>query len=162
MSRHERPTTELTKRALDKIVKQVAAEMDVSDDYLYAILAGYKSDSYAHFRPLFRALCRIYLTRAALYLDDLRAIYRTEEARQLLGGRFRGEARECRKECREAVDSSLDERPIVEQIREHFDAIEAHEARLRKLMDRDGAAEFAAMFDGSLPGSERSGTGGGR
>lgn len=76
MPRHDRPTSEETKLALDKIVKQVARKMEVSPEYLYAILGGFKNDPYAYFRAIFRGVSLVAVERTHVWLDDLRAVQR--------------------------------------------------------------------------------------
>lgn len=147
--REKRPTTEQTRDALDKIVGEVSYRLNKSDKYLYAILAGTESDPFAYFRPLFKAVCRVMLVRAKIWLDDLNAIYLAEEYRQRPATHsFRGVPTECRKECREAVDASMDGKSREVQIKEHHDCVEAHKARIAVLTDPDGQAEDESTFDG--------------
>jgi hypothetical protein len=83
--RPQRPLTRQTKEALEGIVKQVAEEMGFEDgSYLYKILAdnGSASDSYAHFKILFRSVTRVSLSRARIWLDDLNAIFNRETEKQ--------------------------------------------------------------------------------
>lgn len=144
--RHARPTTEQTKQALDKIVKQVASEMDVSDDYLYAILAGFKADYYAHFRAMFRAVARVDPHRSAIWLSDLAATQKHEESKQQTDAgrafnKFVDESAEFIKAA------SCPKTPAAIKRKEALDVGEAIN-EYAGCVDPDGEEEDAAVFGG--------------
>ena len=87
MAREKLPTSPLTKQALEGIVKQVSAQMEKSDDYLYAILAGHKPDCYPYFRQVFRATAYVDVSRADLWLEDLKAIREAAMVREVGKGK---------------------------------------------------------------------------
>jgi hypothetical protein len=130
--RHEYETTEQTARALLDCVKAVSSEWGVSKTYIYGILGGEKTDPYAPFRAMYRALLRTPNgnEQAGIYLDDLLTLQMMESERRSGLGRELSEteltaqvngestdvvaalltgktAREKRRECRELIAASL-------------------------------------------------------
>jgi hypothetical protein len=87
--------TQQTKDALEGIVKPVADEMGFEDgSYLYKILSdtGSACDHYAHFKPLFRSVARVSLSRARIWLNDLNAIFQREAEKQSKESNFQAQS----------------------------------------------------------------------
>lgn len=77
MSRHEyKGATPETVQAVKDFIKEVAFELDVTDKYLYAILAGKEPDPFARFKFWLRAVARKNPAGARLYLATLTRILR--------------------------------------------------------------------------------------
>ncbi len=67
-----------TEAAVKPRVGDIAYEMNVSDKYLYAIIAGEKTDPFVPFKELFRAVARKNPEGARLYVARLSAMLREE------------------------------------------------------------------------------------
>ena len=67
-----------TEAAISAHVKQVAAEMRVSTQYLYAVLASESTDPFAKFLHLFRAVCRKNPDGARGFIARLNTMLREE------------------------------------------------------------------------------------
>jgi hypothetical protein len=82
MSRESyRGATPETKQALEGAVKEIAYEMEIEPQYLYAILAGKESDPFKRFKRMFRAVCRKRKESARGYLARLTTIFNEENPR---------------------------------------------------------------------------------
>jgi hypothetical protein len=83
MPRHEYSgvSTE-TEAAVKPCVGEIANEMQVSDKYLYAILAGEKTDPFLPFKELFRAAARKNPDGARVYVARLSTMLREENPEQ--------------------------------------------------------------------------------
>jgi hypothetical protein len=58
MARHSYSLTSETTAALSSHVKAIADEMEVTTQYVHALLAGDSTDPFAKFLHMFRAVCR--------------------------------------------------------------------------------------------------------
>jgi hypothetical protein len=77
-----RGVTDETKAAVEDFVKEIAYEMDVEPQYLYAILSGKESDPFKKFKRVFRAVARKNPNGARGYIAKLSSILREEEPRK--------------------------------------------------------------------------------
>lgn len=136
--RHTRPLTDETRHALTPRIKQVAAEMDVSDKFLYGILAEANSDPFANFKPLFRAVCRTDVSAAAPFMHALQAIYHAEQQRQCgaLVTQDAGSTLRVHRELTDVIDAALAAKPIPDQLREIEEAIDELKSRAYRLQER--------------------------
>lgn len=79
MARHSyNNVTPETEAALEGFAKQIAAEMEVTTQYLHAILASESADPFAKFLHLFRAVCRKNPDGARGYIARLNVMLRDE------------------------------------------------------------------------------------
>ena len=76
--RHKYELSEETIKVLTGNISPVAAEMGVSDNYIYAVLAGTETDRFAAFEHLFISACNVPTARVEIWLDKLTAIYRAK------------------------------------------------------------------------------------
>lgn len=79
MPRHSyNQVTPETEAAIEGNVKQIAGEMEVTTQYLHAILASESADPFAKFLHLFRAVCRKNPEGARGYIARLNVMLRDE------------------------------------------------------------------------------------
>jgi hypothetical protein len=80
MARHDyRGAEPETTAALKKFVGEIAYEMHVEPQYLYAILSGAEPDPFKRFLHIFRAVCRKNPEGARGFIAKLSAMLRAEE-----------------------------------------------------------------------------------
>lgn len=78
MARHSYNLTPETTAALSSHVKAIADEMEVTTQYVHALLAGDSTDPFAKFLHLFRAVCRKHPDGARGFIAKLNMMLRDE------------------------------------------------------------------------------------
>lgn len=144
--------TNETREVLSGNVKQIAAEMDVSDKYLYGILAGTETDPFAPFRRMFRGAARAGAP-SEIWRDELAAIEENArgkkpaaaaEMNRTLLEKLRVDAAASEELAKAIADGVLDEREChillatLNRSRAVLDEIEANcHARLGELANKN-------------------------
>lgn len=143
------PVSRQTREAIEPRVKAVAAAADLSTSYLYAVLAGEKSDPFAAFLRLFEGAADADPAAVDPWLDHLCAAQEAARARARRrgpkGAAAGGEPplAALHRELSDVIAAALGGRAAAEQLREIDEALVELAARRDALCGRAPAAAAA-------------------